>query len=205
MVEQPYILSFTAASVLREESRRLAELFSELADWQAVRERAIAQNLLQARKASSSTRVCRELVFRLRELGAAEFSLFLEGSAREQNQLLWLAICRRYRLVAEFALEVVRERFLSMGPPLEHADFDAFFNRKADWHEELDQLADVTRRKLRQVLFRMLREVELTTPEGAVMPAVLSQRLIDATGGDRSGELLYFPVHEADLARKGVS
>lgn len=190
---------------MREESLRLAELFAEMQDWQAVRERAVSENLLQARKASSSTRVCRELVFRLRELSAAQFSLFLEGTPQEQNHLLWLAICRRYRLVAEFAVEVVRERFLSMGAALEHVDFDAFFNRKADWHDELDRLADVTRRKLRQVLFRMLREVELTTPEGAVLPAVLSPRLIEVTGGDRSGELLYFPVHEADLARKGVS
>lgn len=200
MADQPYILSFTAASVMREESLRLADLFAELRDWDAVRQRAVAENLLQARKGSSSKRICRELVFRLRELSATEFSLFLDGTVREQNQLLWLVICRRYRLVAEFALEVVRERFLSMGAPLEHTDFDAFFNRKADWYEQLDQLAEVTRRKLRQVLFRMLREVELTTPDGAVLPAGLSPRLIEALGDQRTEELLYFPVYEADLA-----
>ena len=58
-------------------------------------------------------------------------------------------------------------------------DYDAFFNRKADWHEELDQLTDSTRDKLKQVLFRMLREAELVSDEGAILPAILSQRLVD--------------------------
>lgn len=35
MVERSYILSFTAASAMREESRRLLELFAVLAAWQA--------------------------------------------------------------------------------------------------------------------------------------------------------------------------
>ena len=65
MDNRDYILSFTAASVLRAESVRLACLHAELKDWDAVRERAVADNLLQARKTASAVRVCRELVFRL--------------------------------------------------------------------------------------------------------------------------------------------
>ena len=141
---ESYVLSFTAASVLRTESVRLAELYVDLKDWDAVRERAVAGNLLQARKTASAIRVCRELAFRLQGLSADELELLRDGNAQEQDQLLWVAICRRYRLVAEFALEVVRERFLSFGGPLTLDDFDAFYDRKADWADELDIIAPVT-------------------------------------------------------------
>jgi hypothetical protein len=202
MHEQDYILSFTAAGVLRAECVLLAELHARLGDWDAVRSTAVADNLLQARKAASATRVCRELVFRLQGLSDEELALLRQGNPNEQDQILWVAICRRYRLVAEFALEVLRERFLQFGPPLELSDFDAFYDRKADWAEELDQLASVTRAKLRQVLFRMLREAGLTSADGSIQPTLLSDRVRRVVGRERPADLLYFPVFEADLARR---
>lgn len=202
MHEQDYILSFTAAGVLRSECVLLAELHARLGDWDAVRSTAVADNLLQARKAASATRVCRELVFRLQGLSGDELVLLRQGNPNEQDQILWVAICRRYRLVAEFALEVLRERFLQFGPPLELSDFDAFYDRKADWVEELDQLAPVTRAKLRQVLFRMLREAGLTSADRSIQPTLLSDRVRRVVGRERPSDLLYFPVFEADLARR---
>lgn len=47
---EPYVLSFTAASVCLPESVRLAELYAERQDWDATREVAIANNVIQARK-----------------------------------------------------------------------------------------------------------------------------------------------------------
>ena len=202
MQDDSYILSFTAAGVLRPESVLLTELYARLGDWDAVRSAAVSDNLLQARKAASATRVCRELVFRLQGLSKDELELLCVGNPKEQDQILWIAICRRYRLVAEFALEVLRERFLIFGPALQLEDFDAFYDRKADWAEELDRLASVTRKKLRQVLFRMLREVGLISEDGSIQPTLLSDRLRETVGRVRPGDLLYFPIFETDLARK---
>lgn len=198
----PYLLSFTAAGALREDSVRLAELYTRLRDWRSVREHALRVNILQARKTSSASRIVRELLFRLQELSDAELELLVEGTLTEQNQLLWLAICRRYRLIAEFAREVVRERFLSFAPTLELGDFDSFFDRKADWAEELDRLAPVTRKKLRQVLFRMLREVGLLDAEGLILAALISDRMYRLVARREPQALQYFPVLDADLARR---
>lgn len=202
MQNDSYILSFTAAGVLRTEAVLLAELYARVGDWKAVCSNALSDNLLQARKTASATRVCRELVFRLHGLSEGELALLRDGNPQEQDQILWVAICRRYRLVAEFALEVLRERFLSFGPPLQLEDFDAFYDRKADWAEELDQLAPVTRKKLRQVLFRMLREAGLISEDGSIQPTLLSDRVREAVGRESPADLLYFPVFEADLTRK---
>ena len=197
-----YILSFTGARLQRAESVALAELFREYDDWDRVRREAEGGNILQVRTLSSAKRVARELVFRLQELSDRELDLLISGSREEQNHLLWVAICRRYRLVAEFAVEVVRERFLSMGAPLELADFDAFYFRKAEWHEELDQLKPVTRKKLRQVLFGMMRDAGLISAQGAINPVMLSPEVRDAIAETRPDDLRLFPMFETDLARR---
>lgn len=181
---------------------RLAGLYRELGDWTRVRERAAQENVLQTRKASSGVRIVRELVLRLQELSGPELALLVEGTSSQQNQLLWLAICRRYRLVAEFAREVLRERYVSLGPPLQLADFDTFFDRKADWAEELERLAPVTRRKLRQVLFRMLREVGLIDEQGLILATLLSDRVYRTLMSADPEALQYFPVFDRDLARR---
>jgi len=197
-----YILSFTGARLQRAESVALAELFREYGDWDRVRREAEGGNILQVRTLSSAKRVARELVFRLQELSPRELDALLSGSRDDQNHLLWVAICRRYRLIAEFALEVVRERFLSLGVPLELADFDAFYFRKADWHEELDKLKPVTRRKLRQVLFGMMREAGLITDKGAINPVLLGSEVREAIAATRPDDLRLFPMFETDTARR---
>jgi len=197
-----YILSFTGARLQRAESVALAELFREYGDWDRVRREAEGGNILQVRTLSSAKRVARELVFRLQELSPRELELFVSGSRDDQNHLLWVAVCRRYRLIAEFALEVVRERFLSLGAPLELADFDAFYFRKADWHDELDELKPVTQKKLRQVLFGMMRDVGLISDQGAINPVMLSPDVRAAIADTCLDDLRLFPMFETDLARR---
>lgn len=197
-----YTLSFTGARLQRAESVALAELFRKFGDWDQVRRQAEEGNILQVRTLSSAKRVARELVFRLQELSARELELLISGSQEDQNHLLWVAVCRRYRLIAEFAVEVVRERFLSMGAPLELADFDAFYFRKADWHEELDLLKPVTRKKLRQVLFGMMRDAGLLSAQGAINPVMLSPEVRDAIAETRPDDLRLFPMFETGFARR---
>ena len=50
---------------MRAESVRLAYWHQTLGDWDTVRTQAVAQNLLQARKRASATRIGRELVLQL--------------------------------------------------------------------------------------------------------------------------------------------
>lgn len=197
-----YILSFTGARLQRAESVALAELFREYGDWDRVRREAEGGNILQVRTLSSAKRVARELVFRLQELSSRELELFIAGSLEDQNHLLWLAICRRYRLIAEFAVEVMRERFLSLGAPLELADFDAFYFRKADWYDELDMLKPATRNKLRQVLFGMMREAGLITDQGAINPVLLGSEVRNAITATDPDDLSLFPIYETELARR---
>jgi len=125
--------------------------------------------------------------------------LLAEGDHQDQAYLLWIAVCRHHRFIYEFSVEVIRERFLTLRYDLGYEDFDAFFNAKMEWHEELEKIATTTRKKLRQVLFRILHEVEILNSDNAIIPATLSPRLINVICSHASQDLTLFPIMETTI------
>jgi hypothetical protein len=198
-----YSMSFTTGGLFQRESLKLAALSRELGDWDSVRDKVSADNLLQSRTIGTLKRVCREIVSRLETLSSVEIEYLLEGSHQEQAYLLWLAVCRRYRFIADFAVEVLRERYITLKADLNYEDFDSFFNRKSEWHLELDEITPATRRKLRQVLFKILREADLLSSKNMINAAMLSPRLLELIHQGNRNEILYFPVFGSDL--KGMA
>ena len=194
-------MSFTTGSLFYLESVRLTALYLELGSWVSVRDKVISENLLQSRTMSTLRRVYREISSRLKTLSLGELELLVDGSRQEQTHLLWLAMCRRYRFIADFAVEVLRDRYISFKTDLSHEDFDAFLNRKSVWHSELDEIRPVTRSKMRQVLFRVLREAGLLTASNMINSAILSRRLLDTIPRGSREDVLYFPAFESDLKR----
>lgn len=198
-----YSMSFTTGSLFHRESVKLAELYLEFKDWNAVRDNVLSLNLLQARTLNTSRRVCREIISRLKNLSSNEMSLLVEANPQEQGYLLWLAICRRYRFIADFAIEVLRERYITLKADLSYEDFDSFFNKKSEWHAELEEIRPTTRNKLRQVLFKILREADLLTANNTINSAMLSHRILEAILHSNRRDVLFFPAFESDL--KGMA
>ena len=192
-------MSFTTGGLFHRESVKFAELYLELGDWDATREEIIRQNVLQARTLNTSKRICREVISRLKTMSIEELSFLVETNRQDQAYLLWLAICRRYRFIGDFAVEVIRERFISLKTDLNYVDFDSFFNRKSEWHAELDEVQPSTRGKLRQVLFKMLREADLLTENHLFNAAILSPNLLEVISRSGGQEILYFPLFESNL------
>lgn len=196
-------MSFTTGSLFHQESIMLTELFVELNDWNAVRDRVISGNLLQARALNTLKRVCREIISRLKTLDHREIDLFVHSNSQDQRYLLWIAVCRRYRFIADFAVEVLRERYITLKNDLQHEDYDFFFNRKSEWHPELDRIRPTTRNKLRQVLFKMLREADFLSANNAINAAMLSPCFLEAISQGSRRDILLFPAFESDL--KGLT
>ncbi|MDG3012425.1 DUF1819 family protein [Rhodococcus sp. D2-41] len=193
-MQSRYALSFTSGGLLSREGETIAAVYLDSHDWQATRARVVDYNLLQARTNSSLVRVARETVQRLAVLGDDEIALLVEGSPTERHHMMWAAACRRYTLIGDFAEEVLRERFLLMTPTLDADDFDRFITGKSLWHPELDGLKPSTRQKLRQTLFRMLREAGLRTDPGDIVPAVISERVIEALDRRTPSDMRFFPT-----------
>lgn len=199
MSDKKYIMAFTTGSLFQRESLELARLYLEEGDWQKVRENALKHNLLQARTQATLKRVFCEISIRLSTLSSEELEFLVHSDSKDQCYLLWLAVCRRYKFIADFAVEVIRERYLSLKGDLHPEDFDSFFNRQSDWHPELQELSHATVNKLRQVLFKILREANLLNADNSINPAILCPELYKLIIQNNKNELAYFPVFESDL------
>ena len=199
MLSAKYNMSFTACPLLWQDSIKIATLYRELHDWKAVKSYAQTNNSLQARTSSALSRITREICMRLATFSEEELELFIDGEPREQKALLWVALCRRHLFIREFAVEVLRERWLNFRHDLRYEDYDAFFHAKAEWDEDLERMADTTRKKLRQVLFLMMRDADLLSSGNVIQQALLTPRLIGLLTKQNRQDLLVFPAYELDL------
>ena len=136
----------------------------------------------------------REIIQRLKLLTDDQLALLVEGNLTEQKYLLWYSVCKTYGFIKDFAVEVLHEKYLGRSMKISELDYDAFFNRKADSSVELDQIKTTTRKKIRQVIFLMLREVDLLTDDNTILRAIFSNRLIKALKPDAPMSFQIFPV-----------
>lgn len=198
---KPYRLSFTTGGLFVRESAIGAQLLLELGDRDQALSALMADNLLQQRTQQSKRIVSRDTVDRLSTLERELLELLMLGSAEERSQIMWVAACRRYELIADFAREVVREKYLLMTPVLAPEDFDSFARAKALWHDELNNIAASTYKKLRQNTFKMLREAELMSEAGRILPTTLTARVAGALAFSDRAAFTYFPVTDSEIER----
>lgn len=196
MNQQTYSMSFTTGGLFLHDAITFARMYQTGRDWEAVKKQVLADNILQTRTLKSAHRIAYEIIKRLRHLSDRELEILCDGDIQEQKHILWLAVCREYRFIAAFASEVMRERLISLQNDLRPEEFDFFLNRKAEWHEEIETLSQTTRAKLRQVLFKMLREAEFLNANFTINPVMLSPKLIEAIPAEHQNELAVFPVFE---------
>ncbi|MEE6288803.1 DUF1819 family protein [Georgenia sp. MJ173] len=189
-----YALSFTTGGLLATEAAVVAATYLRGHDWAATRVQVKDANLLQSRVASSTKRVLGALIPRLQLLSEPELQIVVNGTSTERGHLMWAAACRRHDLIGEFAEEVLRERFLTLAGTVSYEDYDSFYRAKAMWHDELDEVTDLSYKKLRQVLFKMLVEAGLLTTQGAIEPALLSARVAECLTERTPSDIRFFPT-----------
>lgn len=148
-------------------------------DWHEVARWAVAENILQSRTQNTAKRISSELIYRLKTLSDTELSRLAAAPLDERKVWLWIAICRAYSLVREFAVEVIRERFLAGNTrALSLVDFDAFYERKTAMEPSLASVSSSTLQKIRQKTFQLLIEAGLLSHDKSVSGVIISERLL---------------------------
>lgn len=194
-----YSMSFTTGGLFYNESLLIVDEYFVTTDWDLTRKSVFTKNSIQSRTESSVKRRIREICSRLKLLSEQQLSLIKNGSRQEQQYLLWLAICKRYVFIHDFAVEVIREKFLRMDLFLTLQEYNTFFAAKAGWHDELEQLQPSTHAKLRQVLFKMLRETEILSDAMVIIPALLTPELAQTIVTENPELLRVFPISDMDI------
>ena len=191
---QPYKMSFSTGGLFLNESVEVARLKQPDDDWEATISRALENGATSLPKSVSNRRTLREIVNRISTLTDEEVEFFVNEADRTDRQaILWLATCRAYRFIREFAVEVIRERYLSYQLELPRESFDILFNAKADWDDGLSALSRTTQLKLRQIMFRMMREAGVINEDNRIQTSILSIRLRTLVEEQNPTQLAIFP------------
>ncbi|MCX7567142.1 DUF1819 family protein [Sulfitobacter sp. F26169L] len=192
--DKKYRMSFSTGGLFVNESVEVARHFQTGEAWAVARERLLAESIANLPKLASQTRSLREIYDRVSHLSDEERTYLLEDADRQQQQaVLWLAVCRTYRFIQEFAVEVVQDRYQSWRLDLGHETFDRFLAEKSEWNEHLAQLSPSTCAKLRQVLFRVMREAGVLNDDNKIQAMWLSPRLTALVRDADPSELRVFP------------
>lgn len=112
-------------------------------------------------KAKTGKREFAELKIRLSTLSKDELVLLAESDMATQKLLSYIACCRAYSYIRDFVLEVVLEKISIYDHQITEMDYNAFFNKKCIDHDELEDLADTTKAKIKQVVFKILQQAGL--------------------------------------------
>lgn len=196
-----YKMSFSTGGLFLNETLAVAQLHVAGEPWSVTITRALTEGTTALPKAVSQRRTLREIVNRLSTLSDRERDYLVSDADRDdQLALLWLATCRAYRFVHEFATEVLRERYLSFHLDLPLETFDILFAAKAEWDDELAAISASTRAKLRQVLFRIMREAHVISDGNRIQSAIISSRLKRMLEVDCPADIILLP----GLSRDGA-
>ena len=189
-----YKLSFTAGGLYVNESLELARIYLELQDWKLSISQVISDGLIQLPKEASKRRILREIATRLKKLSQDELNYLInDADRREQSHILWLASCRAYRLIREFAVEILNERYQTYNLELPVRTFEHFLEEKAELSDSLSTTTKLTRGKLRQVVFRIMREAGIISDDNCIQTAWLSRKLRTMLEETAPFDLAIFP------------
>ena len=157
----PYIASLTREPFLFYEMRTTAKLLtSGLSDEDAVAQIA-AENLFQYPTEKSITRMAKACVKRLQAMEDADLIHALATQPTEiAKQICLYAMMKQSRLVWEFMLTVIGEKYRSKDSSFGRIDLNTYFIRLQEQDDTVASWSEGTITKLKQVLAKILVETE---------------------------------------------
>ena len=188
-----YRLSFGTGNAYINESNLILKKYLENKDWRETEKYSIENNILQTNTLSSSKRIFREISLRLKSLSQQEQEFFIRSNYVDQSILIWISICRTYKFLGDFASMIISEKFSSYQLEIEYSDFNYFFEKQQVLHEELRTLKDSTRKKLRQVIFRIMKDLNIISKDKEITPLLPSLELKGVTKSTRKDLKLFLP------------
>lgn len=176
-----YTFSFTGASALIAETLVIAEEYNRLKDWKAVEKSLLDNNLLNKVKQATFKREFSEIKKRLTLLTQDQLQLMIQGSLDDAKAMILLSLVKAYSFLRDFIIEVIRNKYLLFDTVISDIDYIRFVNTKSLSHNELNAITEVTAKKVKQVVFKLLEQVGLITQarNGSILKPILNAKVID--------------------------
>lgn len=181
-----YTFSFTGASALIAETLVIAEEYNRLKDWKAVEKSLLDNNLLNKVKQATFKREFSEIKKRLSLLTEDQLQLMIQGSLDDAKAMILLSLVKAYSFLRDFIVEVIRNKYLLFDTVVSEIDYIKFVNTKSLSHNELTEITEVTAKKVKQVIFKLLEQVGLITQakNGSILKPILNSKVLDVIVDD---------------------
>ena len=161
--ESPYMGSgqMTREQFLFYEMRTTARLMAEGLSEKEIIERIVKDNLFQYPTEKSIQKMARTCMVRLKSLEDANLTVVIASQPAEiAKQVCLYAMMKRYRLIWDFMITVIGEKYRISDDSFGKIDLNSFFLRLEEQDDLVASWSDSTISKLKQVLTRMLVENE---------------------------------------------
>ena len=188
-----YRLSFGTGNAYINESNLILKKYLENKDWKETEKYSIENNILNTNNLGSAKRIFREISLRLKSLSNEEQEFFIRSNYVDQSILIWISICRTYRFIGDFSSMIILEKFNSYQLELDYNDFNYFYEKQKVFHEELNLLKDSTRKKLRQVIFRIMKDLNIISKTLEISPLFPSIELKEISKSTKKDLKLFLP------------
>lgn len=199
-IESKYILSFTAASLRLNEMVKVALAAQEddITDLSIVKESGVVFGSVKNR---TTDREFREIRKRLEKLTSDQKDILIHGDLNSQKQIAFLAVCKHYAFIRDFTIEVIRDKVLVFDYQLHESDYNSFINSKISLHPELEMFSESTRKKAKQVMYRILEQAGIinNAVEKTLQPQILQQEVINALLKEDPLWLKIFMMSDRDI------
>lgn len=158
-------------------------------------------NELGAGKSATGKRIYREVLKRLSCLNRQQLELLVNASLDVQKQLAYFAACKTYLFIRDFAVEVLREKYLVFDYTITDGDYLSFLRRKQDLHPEIENLSETTIKKIKQVTFKILEQAGIinNVKEKEIQPQLLEPEILNTIGRDNPEWLKIYLLSDLDI------
>lgn len=157
---EQYNGSLTREQFMFREMRVVARLCKQGYTDEQIENAVIGDNLFQYPTERYIKGKCRVAMRRLKTISSSEYLLdcLAEGEIAEAKQAALVAMMCDSRLLAEFMLAVIGEKYRTLDTSLSQKDVNMYFERLCEQDEKVAQWSASTVKRIKSVLMNVLRE-----------------------------------------------
>ena len=156
-----YDSDLSGGSLQVRESRIVADLLLQDASPEQWHEVIQQQNRLQKRAPASAKRVAQAIRKRLERLDAPFWRAIRDGDDELATQVVFCSAMERNLLLVEFIETVLKDAFVTRAGVLEPYHWNEFLDERSHRDSTITTWTESSRKKMAQVVYRMLAEVGL--------------------------------------------
>ena len=156
-----YDSDLIGGSLQVRESRIVADLLLQDASPEQWHEVIQQQNRLQKRAPASAKRVAQAIRKRLERLDAPFWRAIRDGDDELATQVVFCSALERNLLLVEFIETVLKDAFVTRAGVLESYHWNEFLDERSHRDSAITTWTESSRKKMAQVVYRMLTEVGL--------------------------------------------